>query len=279
MTLAQALSKASRSLSIGGIENSSLVSELLLRHTLDISRVQLYLNLNQILAPEQEETFFKLVKRSLNGEPIAYITAHREFYGLDFYVDPRVLIPRPETELLVDTALEIAKAHSIHTIADIGTGCGAIAIALALKLPESRFYAIDISKSALAVANINCLKYRLENRIRLLQGDLLEPLPERVDFVIANLPYVRTEDIETGSPISFEPQLALNGGRDGLDVIRKMLNQVSKKLSIRGHLLLEIGQGQCQSVTTLIKSLYPSATVDVKSDLSGIERVVVLALP
>lgn len=279
MTLAQALSVASRMLSSGGIENAPLVCELLLRHVLKISKVQLYLDLDQILTLEQEEAFRQLVQRSLNGEPVAYITAHREFYGLDFYVDPRVLVPRPESELLVDMALDTAKRHDISSIADIGTGCGAIAISLALNLPKANIYATDISTSALDVAIINRQKYRLEKRIRFLQGDLLEPLPESVDLIIANLPYVRNSEIVPGSAISFEPHLALNGGSDGLKIISKLCHQAGNKLHPAGHLLMEIGQGQSEAVNELMRSLFPSAMVEVKTDLNGIERVVSLALP
>lgn len=279
MTLAQALSEASRMLSNHGMDSPSLISELLLRHVLKINQVLLYLDLNKILTQEQETSFFKLIERSLKGEPAAYIIGLREFYGLDFYVDPRVLIPRPETELLVDVALDIAKKHDISVIADIGTGCGAIAICLALKLPEDKIYAIDISASALEVASININKYGLERRICLLHGDLLEPLPDPVDLIIANLPYVKTEEIVPGSPISFEPRLALDGGRDGLDIIRKLLNQVSRKLRPGGHLLIEIGVGQAEAITNLIHSLYPSARVEIKKDLSRIERVVLFNMP
>ena len=276
MTLIQALNHAREILVANNVEDASLESELLLRHALKISRVQLYQNLNQELKPKQEKTFRELIKRRLSGEPTAYITGHREFYGSDFYVDFNALIPRPESELLVERALALAQNRPISTIAEIGTGGGAIAISLALNLPQAKIYATDISAPALKVALFNCQKHGVLNRIHLLQGDMLDPLPEPVDLIIANLPYVK--EPELCCLTDFEPRLALNGGADGLDKIHQLCRQVSYKLRPDGCLLLEIGQGQGRAVTTLLHSLFPSAKIEVIPDLGGIERVVSLTL-
>ena len=278
MTIKQALSQARGILAANNTENASLESELLLRHALKVSRVQLYLDLSRELSPEQEETFGHLIRRRLNGEPSAYITGHREFYGLDFYVDPGVLIPRPESELLVEKALQLAQSHHIATIADIGTGCGAIAISLALNLPEVKIYATDISASALEVALINCQKHGVVDRICLLHGDMLDPIPEPVDLIIANLPYVKESEVSQKRLANFEPQLALNGGSDGLEKVRQLCQQAGSKLCPQGCLLLEIGQGQGKTVTTFLHGLFPEVAVEVAPDLSGIERVVSLCL-
>ena len=278
MTIKQALSQARRVLAANSTENASLESELLLRHALKVSRVQLYLDLSRELSPEQEETFGHLIRRRLNGEPSAYITGHREFYGLDFYVDPGVLIPRPESELLVEKALQLAQSHHIATITDIGTGCGAIAISLALNLPEVKIYATDISVSALEVALINCQKHGVVDRICLLHGDMLDPIPEPVDLIIANLPYVKESEVSQKRLANFEPQLALNGGSDGLEKVRQLCQQAGSKLRPQGCLLLEIGQGQGKTVTTFLHGLFPEVAVEVAPDLSGIERVVSLCL-
>jgi len=276
VTLKQALARARGILDANNIENVPLECELLLRQALKISRVQLYLELDSELSPKQEEAFWNLIKRRLAHEPTAYIIGHREFYGLDFYVNPSVLIPRPESELLVEKALSLAQSHNMSTVADIGTGCGAIAISLALNLPHTKIYATDTSALALEVALINCQKHGVVNRIHLLHGDMLNPLPEPVDLIVANLPYVKEAEINAGG---FEPALALSGGVDGLEKIRQLCRQVNNKLQPTGYLLLEIGQGQGRTVTTLLRSLFPRAKIEVVPDLGGIDRVVSLYLP
>ncbi len=276
MTRKESLSRARKALAANDIEYAPLESELLLRQALRISRFQLYLNLEHKLSPKQEESFRQLVKRRLKGEPTAYIIGHREFYGFDFWVNPGVLIPRPESELLVEKLLGLAQNRRAPIIADIGTGCGAIAISLALNIPQAKLYATDISAPALKVAQLNCQKHGVANRIRLLHSDMLEPLPEPVDFIVANLPYVKQSDIDTGG---FEPVLALNGGSDGLRKIKRLCHQVNGKLHPGGYLLLEIGQGQKEAVTALLRRLLPLAEIEVTPDLSGIDRVVSTYLP
>ena len=279
MTIKQALSSAREILVANNIDDSHLESELLLRHALKISRVQLYLELERELDAKDEHAFWDLIKRRLNHEPTAYITGHREFYGLDFYVDRSVLIPRPESELLVEKSLELTQNHPVSTIADIGTGCGAIAISLALNLPHAKIYATDISAAALKVALFNCQKHGVVNKIRLLQGDMLNPLPEPVDLMVANLPYVSESELSRVNTLNFEPSLALNGGSDGLGKIRQLCTRISGKLRPGGCLLLEIGQGQGRAVTAFLYSLFPLAEIEVAPDLSGIDRVVSLTLP
>ncbi len=276
MTLKQALSRARGILAAGNIEDARLESELLIRHTLKISQVQLYLDLDRKLSLNQEQTFWQLIRRRLGGEPTAYITKHREFYGLDFYVSPDVLIPRPESELLVEMALDLIQNRPVPTIAEIGTGCGAVAISLALKLPRAKIYATDISALALKVALFNCQRHGVVDRICLLHGDMLDPLPEPVDLVVANLPYV--DKLEMPESANFEPLLALDGGSDGLEKIYQLCQQVTDMLRPDGYLLLEIGQGQGKGVTTCLHSLFPSAKIEIAPDLSGIERVVSFCL-
>ncbi len=278
MTIKQALSRARGILAGNNILDVPLECELLLRHALKISQTQLYLDLDYELSPKQEDAFRRLIKRRLNGEPTAYITGHREFYGLDFYVDPRVLIPRPESELLVETALGLAQNHPLFTIAEIGTGCGAIAISLALSLPEAKIYATDISAAALKVALLNCQKHGVIDRLYLLQGDMLDPVPEPVDLIIANLPYVEESELAQMSSAKFEPLLALNGGSDGTEMIRKLCCQVGSKLRPGGCLLLEIGQGQRRAVTAFLHTLFPNGEIKVVPDLSSIDRVINLSL-
>ncbi len=278
MTIKEALSRARAILIASEIEEASLESELLLRHALGASRVQLYLELDRELSPEDEEIYWHLITRRLDHEPVAYITGCREFYGLDFYVNPAVLIPRPETELLVAEAIKLAQDCPLSTIADIGTGCGAIAISLALHLPQAKIYAIDLSPAALEVARSNCERHGVANRVSLLAGDMLSPLPEPVDLIAANLPYVRKAALPGVNTGHFEPALALNGGPDGLDKIRCLCAQAGGKLNPGGFLLLEIGEGQRKAVTALLSGLFPSASIGATPDLAGIDRVVSLTL-
>jgi release factor glutamine methyltransferase len=275
VSLKQALSRARGILAEKDIEDAPLEGELLLRHLLGIDRAQLYLDLDRELNPKEDEAFRQLLERRLSGEPSAYITGRREFYGLDFYVDPRVLIPRPESELLVEEALRLAQEHPISTIAEVGTGSGAIAISLALELPEPKIYATDISGPALEVARLNCQKHGVTDKVYLLHGDMLEPLPEPVELIIANLPYVRRSEL---AEKRFEPLLALDGGSDGMEKIRQLCRQVGDKLCPGGSLLLEIGQGQGREVSKLLSGLFPRAKIEFTPDLGGIERVVRLSL-
>jgi len=278
MTLKQALERARGVLVAHNIEEAHLECQLLLRQALGISQVQLYLGIDHELGSEEEEGFWRLVERRLSGEPIAYIRGHREFYGLDFSVEPGVLIPRPESELLVEQSIRLAQNHIGFAIAEIGTGSGAVAVSLALNLPRAKIYAADISASALKIARLNCEKHGVVGRVCLLQGDMLQPLPEPVDLIVANLPYVSEAELSQVSSAGFEPLLALNGGVDGLDKIRQLCGQAGDRLRPGGSLLLEIGQGQATAVTALLACLFPSAEIKVIPDLSGIERVVSLTL-
>ncbi len=278
MTRQQALSQGREIFQANNIEDASLESEILLRHVLKINRAQLYLDLEDALSPEQAETYQRLIERRRGGEPTAYITGHREFYGLDFYVDTRVLIPRPESELLVETALCRARKKTIATVADIGTGCGAIAVSLALNLALTKVYATDVSGDALEVARVNCERHGVTDKICLRRGDLLEPLPEPVDLIVANLPYVQESTVLEDSSLSFEPTLALNGGPAGVEKIRRLCQQVSGKLRPGGCLLLEIGWGQREAISRFLGELLPTGEIEVGKDLGGIERVVSLCL-
>jgi release factor glutamine methyltransferase len=214
---------------------------------------------------------------------VAYITGHREFYGLNFLVDRRVLIPRPETELLVDEALAWLRGRFGQrlTVADAGTGSGAIAVAIARKYPGGTVYATDASPGALAVAAENAERLGVAGRVMLLEGDLLTPLRVRVDLIVANLPYVREDQMPlwcgaTQVELAFEPFDALCGGPDGLDVIRRLLQQAPQYLNPGGAVMLEIGADQGHAAEALAKEAFPQARVRVKKDLAGLDRLVVI---
>jgi release factor glutamine methyltransferase len=274
----QALAYARGILADNNIDDASLEGEILLRHVLGINRVQLYSDPDDDVTPAQDKALNVLLERRIRGEPSAYITGHREFYGLDFKVDRNVLIPRPETELLVEKAIRLAESHTVTSIADIGTGCGAIAVSLAVNLPGVTVYASDVSKPALDIARSNGEKHGVTDRIVLLEGDMLEPLPGPVDLIIANLPYVREAELIDNVSLSYEPSLALNGGEDGLDRIRVLCRQAGNKLNDDGFILMEIGWGQAEAVTALLQEIYPSSRIEVDCDLAGIQRTVSLSL-
>jgi release factor glutamine methyltransferase len=277
VTLKQALQKAREILLTHHIENSSLTAEVLLRHTLNLSRVQLYQQLDIEMTSNQMEVLENLIRRHVDGEPVAYIVGHKEFYGIDFFVDNRALIPRPETEMLVDKVLEIARNKEITAIADIGTGSGAIAVALALNLAEVRIFATDVSALALELALQNCQRHGLLDKICLLEGDLLEPLPGPVDIIIANLPYIKESELNEPS-IRYEPRLALNGGPDGLDQIRRFCSRVREKLKSGGSLLMEIGLGQIEAVSSQLHSSFPEVRITIFKDFNRIERIVMVKI-
>ena len=289
MILREALQSTTQTLRKAGIADASIEAEFLLGHVLGMSKTQLYTEPERSLTSVETERIWHLVQRRLGHEPVAYILGHCEFYGIDFYIDYHTFIPRPETELLVEKAVELAQRISQPgkqiTIADVGTGCGAIAVSLALALPQAKIYAMDISASVLQVAEINCWRHGVNSQVELLQGNLLEPLPQPVDMIVANLPYIKDCEFGDLSPEirKFEPMMALVGGEDGLDKIQQMLEQMPGKLSNHcgrclAYFLLEIGQGQGEMVTSLISSYFPQASIGLISDLGGIERVVKVGL-
>jgi release factor glutamine methyltransferase len=282
--LREALQSATQTLCKARIADASVEAELLLGHVLGMSKTQLYTEPERNLSPMEAEHLSHLIRRRLDHEPAAYILGHSEFYGIDFCIDCHTFIPRPETEFLVEKTVEIARlisqAGEQITIADVGTGCGAIAVSLALALPQAKIYGTDVSASALQIAQLNCRRHAVEGRVQLLQGNLLEPLPQPVDMIVANLPYIK--DCEFGGLTSeirdYEPMIALAGGRDGLDKIQRMLEQIPGKLNYGAYCLLEIGQGQGAMVTSLIKNYFPQASIRLISDLGSIERVVEVGL-
>ena len=280
MTSGEALQWVTQTLLRARIDDARMEAELLLGHVLRMSRAQLYTEPGRSLSTAETKDLRRLVRRRLSHEPTAYILGHCGFYGLKFYINHGVFIPRPETELLVEKAIELARR--VHCpgkqmiLADIGTGCGAIAVSLALALPRARIHATDISASALQLAERNCRRHAVDGQIELLSGNLLEPLLHPVDMIVANLPYIRNSEFEDLSSeiVDFEPTVALAGGEDGLDRIRQMLEQVPGKLNDGACLLLEIGLGQGDAVTSLMDSYFPQADIQLIPDLGGIDRVV-----
>jgi release factor glutamine methyltransferase len=279
--LAEALAAARRRLADAGIEDADLEAEVLLRHALGRQRHQLYARLQDDLDDAHDAALQALVERRLAHEPTAYIVGHREFYGLDLETAPVALIPRPETELLVEEALRAARAGAEArppVIVDVGCGCGAIAVALGHHLPEAVVYALDASAEALALAARNASKLGLSERIRFLQGDLLDPLPEPADVIVANLPYVKSSDWETLPPEirDHEPRAALDGGPTGTEVVERLLRGAPRHLREGGALLAEIGWDEGERVQEIARECFPGARVAVKKDLAGLDRLLVV---
>ncbi len=247
-------------------------AEILLMHVTASSRAGLLAYPEHSLTPAQQSRYQKLVARRASGYPLPYLTGIVEFYALDFEVTPEVLIPRPDTEILVDLAL----ARRPGTVIDVGTGSGCIAIALATHLPQAEVYAIDISSAALAVARRNAEMHSLDERIRLITGDLLDRRPGPVDLIVSNPPYVSTTEW-TSLPASIrnhEPRLALDGGADGLEVIRRVLSQSQGLLKPGGGLLIEIGAAQGEAAKDIAETFFPGngTSVRIHQDLAGRDR-------
>jgi release factor glutamine methyltransferase len=279
VTLKEALIATRKTLTSYLIEDPDIDAEILLRHATNLSKDKLYVQYNRELADDESRILNDSIQRRVQGEPIAYILGYKEFFGFEFQVDHSVLIPRPETELLAEKSIKIARQQNMSLIADIGTGSGAIAIVLAKHLPNCTIYAGDISKAALETAKLNCKKHGVDDRVDLVCGNLLEPLPEPVDLIVANLPYVNDEDwTKLPSEIKAnEPKAALAGGADGLDAIKELLITASDKLRPNGTMLLEIGYDQGQAVSKLAQRYFSDAKIDITVDLAGLDRVVSIA--
>ncbi len=280
-TIHQTLEQGILTLTKAGQVNARLDAQVLLSHTLHVDRSALYAYPERTLTLEQEQQFLTLIERRSHGEPVAYLTGHKEFYGLDFLVDKRVLIPRPETELLVEAALKVCRqmlaAGRTPIVADIGTGSGIIPVTLAVLEPRlPHLYASEISSDAFEVAYLNCQRHHVEDRVRLLHGDLLAPLPEPVDILTANLPYVGTDEMdELLLDVRYEPPLALFSGPYGLDLLHRFFTGLheSRKLVQGAVVLLEIGYRQREALTRLLHEIWPQATISVTKDYIGWDRV------
>ena len=250
-------------------------AETLLLHLIQRDRAFLAANPVSDLSAEGAVRYYALIERRLGGEPIQYITGETEFYGLPFHVDRNVLIPRPETEHLVERVLALAENFERPRIVDVGTGSGAIAVALAHKLPAAQVTAVDVSKSALAVARGNAERNRVADRIRFLEGDLLGPVAgEQFDFVVSNPPYVAASDRDSLSVEvrEYEPSVALFAG-SGLEIYRRLIPAARAVLVSGGYLALEIGYGQDSAIAGLLgDSTFEQ--IEFTADLQGIPRVV-----
>lgn len=253
-----------------------LDSEVLLSHVLGIGRTALLAHSDEIISEENIRAFETLVERRAKGEPVAYLTGHKEFYGLDLSIDKHVLVPRPETESVVEACLEMVANGGDGQLADIGTGSGAILVAVGVNRPHLRLFGTDVSAEVLRVAAANCERYGLTERVTLYRGHLLEPLPGRVNVIAANLPYVppgeASPDVAT-----WEPNVAVfGGGEDGTMLIRDFLASVPRYLLPSGGVVMEVAHSQGGLVGELARQAFPLARIEVRKDLAGYDRIVVI---
>ncbi len=277
MTVRESWLQTSNRLEAANVVDAGLEAEVLLRHVLGIDRAEYFASLERPLALPEQVLADTLAERRIAGEPLAYILGHREFYGHKLGVGPGVLVPRQETELLVDAVLEFVSTSSLRRplIADVGTGSGAIAIAVAKALPDATVFATDISHDALKIAEANALALDVQDAVHLLQGDLLEPLPGPVDIIVSNPPYLTTGELSgLAIEVRHEPETALNGGRDGLAAISELMRQVAGLVQKPRLLAIEIGPSQLESVVLLAQGLFPDSGVTHLLDLAGLPRVV-----
>ena len=293
MTIQKSLISAVKKLRTKNIPSAHLDAEVLLSFVLKKPKGYLLANQEKKLTLPQSKKFNQLISKRLKKIPIAYLIHQKEFYGLDFFIDKNVMIPRPETELLVEEVIKYSRHQSRPaverkfirsvprlTIADIGTGSGCIAVTLARYLPDTKIYATDISKKALIVAKKNAKKYKVLKRIKFLKGDLLKPLSRlrslnhhKVDIIVANLPYLTQDELRK---VYHEPQKALDGGKLGIEYIDKLLTQAPKILNSEGKIFLEISPTQAKTVDYIVEQQMPEKKVEFKKDLAGRLRVAII---
>jgi release factor glutamine methyltransferase len=260
-----------------GVEQPRLNIEHLLADTLGKKRIELYLEFDRSLSAQELEPLREKVRRRAEGEPLQHLLGHWDFFGRTFKIDHRALIPRPETELLIETLLrEFAKGDkSANRLVDVGTGSGVLAITLAAERPELEISAVDLSEDALALARENAVLLGVSDRITFHRSDLLDDLDGPFHWIVANLPYIPTADLSAlQREVKFDPALALDGGKDGLTIVKRLIESVPGKLEPNGMIALELGQGQSQRVLGFLAD-QNYRDISIKKDYQGIERLLI----
>jgi release factor glutamine methyltransferase len=281
-TVLALLRRATDHLHEQGIDSPRAAAEILLAHALNCRRIDLYLRFDQPVEVAERDRFRDLIRRRLRREPVAYITGFREFWSLPLVVDASVLIPRPETECLVEAALAVLPESddAPKRILDLGTGSGAVVLALAKERPGHQFLATDCSVAALAAARANARRLALEARLDFLTGDWFAPLRRcrQWDLIVSNPPYIATSVLADLDPevVAFEPRQALDGGPDGLDSLHRIIDQAPSYLADSGYLLLEIGADQRRPVAERVRKTTAYRRMDFRTDYAGRDRVAIL---
>ncbi|MEK6334854.1 MAG: peptide chain release factor N(5)-glutamine methyltransferase [Acidobacteriota bacterium] len=278
ISIERAIKEGAAILREANVEDARREAASLLADLLERDRAFLIAHSDDFLSDLQYQTFRDLVARRARGEPLQYITGHREFFGLDFEVSPAVLIPRPETELVVEAAIELCRDDSAPAIADIGTGSGCIAISILHELKTAEAVATDISLAGLEVAQRNAERHGVDRRLTLVQSDGFRQVPatKRFSLIVSNPPYVSDAELaEVSREVRFEPRTALAGGKDGLLIIERLLNEARPFVRLGGYFIFEIGFGQSELVEKLIDTeLW--RPLEVRADLQGIPRTFIL---
>ncbi|MGE5172350.1 MAG: peptide chain release factor N(5)-glutamine methyltransferase [Betaproteobacteria bacterium] len=283
VTIIEAINKAAKKLSEQGISTARLDAEVLLRHILSRDRAWLLAHIQEDLDETNRRIYEQAVDRRAKREPLQHITKQQEFWGLEFLVTPDVLIPRPETELIIESVLGAAEHREKPLIIiDLCTGSGCIAVSLAKELQAARIVAIDKSPRALSVARENALRHDVAERIRFLEGDLFEPLEAldihgQADIIVSNPPYVPSGDQRTLQPEvrAYEPAMALFAGPDGTEIHRKIIDSAPRFLKTRGVLIMEMGLGQADVLVKMVRHAGDYGPAEILKDLAGINRVIV----
>jgi release factor glutamine methyltransferase len=284
-TIHDALVRAARRLEQAGVDTPRLDAEVLLRHVLGVDRTRLFMMYPEPIPEDAAHSFDDLLERREGGEPVAYLTGMREFMALSFITEPGVLIPRPDTEPLVEWALAWLDHRPDAVVVDIGTGSGAIAVSIVAHTQSSfqgKVIAVDVSADALAIAERNAnnvLSGDQRSRLTFVRGSLTEPLGSPVDLLLANLPYLTPDQIAENPALQAEPRLALDGGADGLDLVRAVIADLPRVLAPGGAAGFEIDPSQVSETERLLRSTFPAAKIDVISDLAGRQRHVTMQLP
>ncbi len=274
MQIKELLEQGRKKLIKNKIEDASFIARILLQFILNMQQTELIQKEMEQVSKKEKQNYEIALQKIIEGIPLQYITKKQEFYGLSFYVDENVLIPQPDTEVLVEEVLNIVKKEKKENILDICTGSGAIGIALAYHLEKAHITMSDISKEALNIAKRNSIQNKVLEKVTLVQSDLLEKIEGKFDVIVSNPPYIETKVISSLSKqVQKEPHLALDGGEDGLNFYRRLVNEAPKYLKQDGYLCLEIGYNQKEQVLKLAQEQF--LKVEVKKDLAGNNRVII----
>ena len=259
------------------VEDASIISRILMQYVLKIDRNKLIINKNDNVDINKENEYKEYIEKIIKGKPVQYITNNQEFMKLNFYVDENVLIPQPDTEILVEKVIKSIDIMENIEILDMCTGSGCIGISLAKNIKNTKVTLVDISKEAIEIAKKNAIQNEVENKITFIQSDMFENVKGKFDIIVSNPPYIKTNIIQTlDKQVQNEPHIALDGGEDGLDFYKILINEAHKYLKKDGKIFLEIGYDQKQEVESLAKQSKHYKKIETIKDLSQNDRVIIL---